>query len=131
MANVQVGYGHSDVVAEPFDFYVPLTGFTITMQTAKLALNPAGTLATGTVNLPLNPPDGALAEISSTQVVSALTVSANTGDSIVNGVLTAVTALTPAALATAGSASATIRYRYSLNGDILSGSNKRTWLRIQ
>jgi hypothetical protein len=137
MANVQQGYGHSDVCAEPFDFYVPLTGFSITMQTAKLVLNPAGTLATGTVTLPLNPPDGAVAEISSTQIISALTVSANTGDLIVNGVLAAVTALTPAASATAGSASATIKYKYALFGatpytvSTGTGANPRTWIRVQ
>jgi hypothetical protein len=118
MTAIQVGYGHSDVVAEPFDFYVPLTAFTIAMQTAKLVLNPAGTLATGTVTLPLNPPDGTLAEISSTQTQTALTLSANTGDSIVG----AVTALV---------ANTRVGYRYSLFGDILKGANPRTWIRVQ
>jgi hypothetical protein len=137
MSNIQQGYGHSDLCAEPFDFYVPLTGFSITMQTAKLVLNPAGTLATGAVTLPLNPPDGCIAEISSTQIVTALTVAANTGDLIVSGVLAAVTGLTPVASAAAGSASATIKYRYTLFGSIPQntvtgvGSNPRTWVRVQ
>jgi hypothetical protein len=125
MANVQVGYGHGDVVAEPFDFYVPLTGFSITMQTAKLVLNPAGTLATGTVNLPLNPPDGTLAEISSTQTQTALTLNANTGDSIVG----AVSALV---------ANTRVAYRYTLFGTAganaplgATTANARTWIRVQ
>jgi hypothetical protein len=125
MANVQQGYGHSDLCAEPNDFYVPLTGFTITMLTAKLALNPAGTLATGTVNLPLNPPDGCLAEISSTQTQTALTVAANTGDLIVGAAVTALVANTRVA------------WRYSLYGAIPQnqatgpGANPRTWVRVQ
>ncbi len=136
MANVQLGYGHSDSVGIPFDFYVPLTGFAITMQTNLLVLNPAGTLATGAVTLPLNPVDGALAEISTTQILTAFTVAANTGDVIVNGVLGAVTQITPVASTTSGSATATLRYKYTLNGFVtntLTGavSNARTWFRVQ
>lgn len=137
MANVQAGYGHGDVFGVPFDFYAGatlVTGSTITMQTGVLVVNPTGTLAALTVNLPLNPVDGADASITSTQTLTSLTVNANTGDSIVNGNLTAVTALTPAALATAGSASATIRYKYTLNGfQPASGAavNPRTWIRVQ
>jgi hypothetical protein len=137
MANVQVGYGHSDVVAEPFDYNAPLTGATVNMQTAKLALVPAGTIATLTVNLPLNPPDGALAEISSTQVVTAITVAANTGDVILNGVLGAASTITPTAQ-TGGSAIAVLKYRYTLFGSAganappgTATSNARTWIRIQ
>ncbi len=121
MGNYQTGYGHSDVVGVPFDFYVPLTGFNIVMQTGILVLNPAGTLATGTVTLPLNPVDGALAEISSTQTQTALTLNANTGDSIVG----AVTALV---------ANTRVAYRYTLNGfQPASGAavNPRSWIRVQ
>jgi hypothetical protein len=137
MANYQVGYGHGDVVGVPFDFYAGatlVTGSTITMQTGVLVLNPTGTLAVLTVNLPLNPVDGADASISSTQILTSLTVNANTGDVIVPGVLAAVTALTPAALGTAGSASATIRFKYTLNGfQPASGAavNPRSWIRVQ
>lgn len=125
MANFQTGYGHSDVVGEPFDFFVPLTGFSITMQSAKLVLNPAGTLATGTVVLPVNPPDGCLAEISSTQTQTALTVSASAGDSIVG----AVTALV---------ANTRVAWRYTLFGTAGAGAapgattaNARSWIRVQ
>jgi hypothetical protein len=137
MSNYQVGYGHGDVVGVPFDFYAGatlVTGSTITMQTAVLVLNPTGTLAALTVNLPLNPVDGADASITSTATVTSLTVNANTGDVIVPGVLAAITALTPAALGTAGSASATIRFKYTLNGfQPASGAavNPRSWIRVQ
>lgn len=137
MANIQGGYGHGDVFGVPFDFYggaTLVTGSTITMQTNQLVVNPTGTLAALTVNLPLNPVDGACAEITSTQILTSLTVNANTGDTVVNGVLAAVTGLTPVASGGAGSATATIKYKYTLNGfQPASGAavNPRTWIRVQ
>jgi hypothetical protein len=137
MANIQVGYGHGDVVGIPFDFYggaTLVTGSTITMQTSQLVVNPTGTLATLVVNLPLNPVDGCLAEITTTAILTSLTVNANTGDVIVNGILAAVTQITPTALGTAGNASATVKYKYTLNGfQPASGAavNPRTWIRVQ
>lgn len=139
MGNYQTGYGHGDVVGVPFDFYsgasgVP-TGATITMQTALLVLNPAGAVSL-TINLPLNPVDGAQAAISnvSASTITVTALNANTGDTISNLGLTAPTAITPAALATAGSASNTLRYVYTLNG-FQPGSgaavNPRTWFRVQ
>lgn len=137
MANYQVGYGHGDVVGVPFDFYAGatlVTGSTITMQTGVLVVNPTGTLAALTVNLPLNPVDGADASITSTAILTSLTVNANTGDVIVNGILAAVTGLTPVASAGAGGSTATIRYKYTLNGfQPASGAavNPRSWIRVQ
>lgn len=137
MGNYQAGYGHGDVVGVPFDFYAGatlVTGSTITMQSGVLVVNPTGTLAALTVNLPLNPTDGADASITSTAILTSLTVNANTGDSIVNGILAAVTGLTPVASAGAGGATATIRYKYTLNGfQPASGAavNPRTWIRVQ
>src|SRR5271155_2570759 len=99
MANIQVGYGHGDVVGIPFDFYggaTLVTGSTITMQTGMLVLAPTATLATLTVNLPLNPVDGAIAEISvagATFNVTTLTVAANTGDSLLGAAANTLTAL--------------------------------------
>jgi len=138
MANWQAGYGHGDVVGIPFDFYAGATlvaGSTITMQTGQLVVNPPGTLAALTVNLPLNPVDGAIAEITSTQVLTSLTVNANTGDVIVNGVLGAVGNLTPTANTGSGAVTglATVRYKYTLNGfQPASGAavNPRTWVRV-
>lgn len=115
----QIGYGPADVVGAPFDLYIPLTGFVITMRNGRLVINPAGTLATGTVNLPLNPPDGAVVTIMSTQTQTALVVAANTSDLIVG---TAVTALV---------AGTSVEYSYSLNGDVAKGLNPRTWFRTK
>src|SRR5277367_6755081 len=99
MANIGLGYGHGDVVGVPFDFYAGatlVTGSTITMQTGILVINPTGTLAALTVNLPLNPVDGADASITSTQIISTtFIVSANTGDTIANGILGIIATLTP------------------------------------
>lgn len=59
-------------------FQAPTTGFTITIADGikSLVLDPAGTLATGTINLPANPVDGQEMEISCSQIITALTVAA-------------------------------------------------------
>jgi hypothetical protein len=143
MANYQVGYGHSDIIGVPFDYYTGpnnlVTGLTITMQTACLVLQPSATLAALVVNLPLNPPDGCVAEISlianSGVNITSLAVQANSGDTISAVGLGTATALNgPATSASAGSAANTIKYRYTLNGfQPASGAalNARTWLRVQ
>jgi hypothetical protein len=70
---------------------VPLTGFSLTFANSQsyLALNPAGTLATGTVTLAPSPSDGARECIFTTQTITALTVSANSGQTINNGLTAA------------------------------------------
>jgi hypothetical protein len=63
-----------------------------------------------------------------------LTVAANTGDVIVPGVLGTLTTLVPVAATGAGGATATVRFKYTLNGfQPASGAavNPRTWLRVQ
>jgi hypothetical protein len=136
MTNYQIGYGHGDVVGVPFDFYAGatlVTGSTITMQTGILVVAPPATIATLTVNLPLNPVDGAVAEISVGGAgvnVTSLTVAANTGDLLLGAAGSAVTAVG----AGAGAATSTLRYRYTLNGfQPASGAavQPRTWLRVQ
>jgi hypothetical protein len=142
MSNYQVGYGHGDVVGVPFDFYAGatlVTGSTITMQTALLVLFPPGALTGIVINLPLNPVDGAVAEISNVGAVASTitgTINANTGDSIVAiGVAGSnITSIANVSLATGGTASTTVRFRYSLNGfQPASGAavNPRTWFRVQ
>lgn len=143
----QVGYGHSDPVGMPFDFYAGAVGVAAgtnyTMATGGLLLLAAAAVTIGQVTLPLNPPDGAVAEISNVSAATAsvitLTVAANSGDSLNNAALTAVTALTPTALATGGDIAATVKYKYTLNGFVVGNSqvpgapvlNARTWFRIQ
>jgi hypothetical protein len=75
---------------QQYDYQVPTTGFSYTFAvgTNVLVMNPAGTLATGTITMPLAPADGMTITFSSTQTITALTVNANTGQSIVSAVTT-------------------------------------------
>jgi hypothetical protein len=79
-----------------YSYQVPLTGFTITPPNgvSLLYLNPAGTLATGTLTMPATPGDGTQFCIEDSQTQTALTVSANTGQSMAAFGGAAVTALT-------------------------------------
>ena len=72
-------------VLQQYDYQVSTTGFSYTFAagTTVLVMNPAGTLATGTITMPAAPADGMTISFSSTQTITALTVSANTGQSIV------------------------------------------------
>jgi hypothetical protein len=134
----QFGYGSADPVGAPFTYDAGVngvvTGSTITMTTASLLLNAGATIAALNVVLPLNPPDGCVAEISSVGTITAFTVAANTGDSILAGGLGAPTIFTAAAASTtAPSALATYRYKYTLNGYIngnVPALNPRTWVRV-
>ena len=80
------------------NLYVPGTGFNITVPTPVsndqwMLLQPAGTLATGTITLPLNTgvPDGTTVLITSTQTISSLTIALN-GASAIFGAVTSLTA---------------------------------------
>lgn len=64
--------------------YTPTTGFSIGVPTPVsqqqwMLLQPAGTLASGTITLPLNTitPDGTEVLITSTQIITSLTVGTN------------------------------------------------------
>lgn len=76
----------------PYSRQVPLTGFTITIGNAVnvLILDPAGTLAAGTVTMPAAPTDAQEVTVASSQIITALTVQANAGQTI-DGGLSAVT----------------------------------------
>jgi len=76
----------------------PSTGFTITIadRDTILVLNPAGTLATGTINMPASPLNGQIIHVTTTQTVTALTVSGN-GNSI-SGAPSTITASLPFAM---------------------------------
>ena len=77
-------------------YNVPLTAFTLTYANSQvdMILNPAGTLATGTLTTAPNPSDGQRECVVSSQTQTALTVTANTGQTIVNAP-TALVANTP------------------------------------
>lgn len=77
-------------VLQSYDYQVLVTGFSYTFATGitTLIANPAGTLATGTITMPGSPADGMVITFNSTQIITALTVNANAGQSIVNAVTT-------------------------------------------
>jgi hypothetical protein len=75
------------------NLYVPASGFNITVPTPVseqqwMLLQPAGTLATGTITLPLNTdvPDGTTVIISSTQEITSLTIALNGASAIYGGI---------------------------------------------
>jgi len=66
---------------QAYDYQVLTTGFTYTFAagTQVLIIQPAGTLATGTITMPASPSDGMTITVESTQQVTALTMSGNGG----------------------------------------------------
>ena len=70
---------------------VPTTGFTNTIAntTSYYILEPAGTLATGTLTMPASPVNEQVVTVASTQTITALTHSPNTGQSL-KGALTTI-----------------------------------------
>jgi hypothetical protein len=77
------------------NLYVPGTGFNVTVPTPVseqqwMILQPAGTLATGTITLPLNTgvPDGTQVLITSTQTITAFTLALNGASAIFGNVST-------------------------------------------
>jgi len=64
-----------------YDYQVLTTAFSYTFAagTQILVINPAGTLATGTITMPAAPADGMTITVESTQQVTALTMSGNGG----------------------------------------------------
>lgn len=148
----QIGYGHGDPIGAPFDLYVGasqvVSNNSYTMQTGRIVLVPAAAVTGVTVTFPLNPPDGAVAEITAAGAAAntvSLTVAANTGDAIQSSTaggaasgLGTPTVITPAASTSAGSAANTLKYVYSLNGSNglngnpgTAGSGARVWYRVQ
>jgi hypothetical protein len=66
------------------NLYTPGTGFNITVPTPVseqqwMIIQPAGTLATGTVTLPLNTgvPDGTQVRVTTTQIITSFTLALN------------------------------------------------------
>ena len=72
---------------QSYDYQTPTTGFSYTFAagTQMLVMNPAGTLATGTITMPASPADGMTITFSSSQQITALTMSGN-GASLVGAV---------------------------------------------
>ena len=72
---------------QSYDYQVLTTGFSYTFAagTQVLVINPAGTLATGTITMPASPADGMTITFSSSQQITALTMAGN-GASLVGAV---------------------------------------------
>ena len=85
-------------------YNVPLTAFALTIAAGilTLILDPAGTLAAGAVTMPAAPYDNQPVTIMSSQIVTALVINANAGQTI-NGAPTAFAANTA------------FRFRYKLS----------------
>jgi hypothetical protein len=66
-------------------YSVPLTAFSLTFGNSQTwyILNPAGTLATGTFTFAPNPADGQRECVADSQIQTAVTFTANTGQSVV------------------------------------------------
>ena len=71
-------------VENGYQYSAATTGFTMTVTPDKsiVVLDPAGTIATGTITLPTGNVDARTVSISSTATVTALTVNGNTGTTV-------------------------------------------------
>jgi hypothetical protein len=112
------------------NLYVPATGFNITVPTPVsndqwMLLQPAGTLAAGTITLPLNTgvPDGTTVLITTTQEITSLTLALNGASAIFGGVT----------FLAAGTATAIRFYQptnswYQINAETTYGTNMQVFL---
>ncbi len=73
-----------------YSYQAPSAGFAITAgnATGRLILDPAGTLASGTITMPAAPKDGQVFRFSSSQAITALTLTPNSGQSIIGALNT-------------------------------------------
>jgi hypothetical protein len=114
------------------NLYTPGSGFNITVPTPVsndqwMLLQPAGTLATGTITLPLNTgvPDGTTVLITTTQEITSLTIALNGASAIYGGV----------SFLGAGTATAIRFYQptnswYQINADAVYGANVQAFLAV-
>jgi hypothetical protein len=72
---------------QSYNYQVPLTAFTLTQPdgTELMYLNPAGTLATGTLTMMAHPADGQRFILEDSQTQTAITIQANTGQTLTAG----------------------------------------------
>lgn len=72
---------------------VPVNGFSFTIPNGinNLVLDPAGTLASGTIIMPASAVDGQIVSIITSQSITSVTISGNSGQTIVNAPTTLTT----------------------------------------
>lgn len=58
-------------------FNAPVTGFNLTISATTTILDPAGTLAAGTLTFPAAPVDGQILRVNSSRIITALTLAGN------------------------------------------------------
>jgi len=114
------------------NLYVPSAGFNITVPTPVsndqwMLIQPASTLASGTITLPLNTgvPDGTTVLITTTQEITSLTIALNGATAIYGGV----------SFLGAGTATAIRFYQptnswYQINADAVYGTNVQSFLAV-
>jgi len=114
------------------NLYVPSAGFNITVPTPVsndqwMLIQPASTLASGTITLPLNTgvPDGTTVLITTTQEITSLTIALNGATAIYGGV----------SFLGAGTATAIRFYQptnswYQINADAVYGTNVQAFLAV-
>jgi len=73
-----------------YDYTTPSTGFTYTIPNGVGAaiIDPAGTLSTGSITMPAAPSDGDVVCVASSQIITTLTMAANTGQTLKGGLTT-------------------------------------------
>lgn len=78
-------------------YNVPVTSFTLTLTPLQsaISLNPAGTLAAGTIVMPATTVDGKVVTIFSTAIVTALTLSTTNSATFAPAAVTALAANVP------------------------------------
>jgi hypothetical protein len=77
-------------LVNPYSYQTPLTGFSIQVANGitSLLLDPLGTLASGSITFPSTPIDGQMLRIASSQIITALTISAPAGQTILGAITT-------------------------------------------
>lgn len=76
--------GITGILSSPHSKQAPLTGFSITIanNVNYLILDPAGTLATGTITMPAAPMDGQDVTVSTSKAIISITINGNTGQTM-------------------------------------------------
>lgn len=112
------------------NLFVPGTGFNITVPTPVseqqwMLLQPAGTLASGTITLPLNTgvPDGTTVLITTTQQITSLTLALN-GASAIYGAVTSLAAGTATTLRFYQSTNSW----YQINAETVYAAGVQNWM---
>lgn len=90
---ITAGKINGATLGEAYNYNVPVAAFNFTIANATNVqiFKPAGLLATGTVKMPASPINGQIVRITSTQQITGLTHSPNTGQTL-NGALTTILA---------------------------------------